>query len=285
MSDTNRMSTDLDTRLRPGGVVARRQRMAQAWARLERAHDNGWPWHEILIMARELLEEPNLTLGAFYKRRYRYKRLLAKQPELAASTPSPVPATPLIAPAQNSGESAVARARRLQQQDKAQIEAQITAPQQQQPPATTPNAPAAPLSLSGKRPRTVARKVEEIAQALEADSDMLKYPVMGAEEAMALAQDLENRGMLKLAAREFAQYCFDRIFPIYESMDNPLIRMRTDVGRWEPVVANFARARRPYGEFILTLVHRINPKATIEGKGFSGTAANQIMTLIREKNS
>ncbi|TSE18493.1 hypothetical protein Talka_02136 [Tepidimonas alkaliphilus] len=90
--------------------------------------------------------------------------------------------------------------------------------------------------------------------------------------------------MLKLAAREFAQYCFDRIFPIYESMDMALIQMRTDVGRWGPIVADFARARRPYGEFILTLVHRINPKATMESRGFSGTAASQIMTLIREKN-
>lgn len=159
------------------------------------------------------------------------------------------------------------RARRLQRQDNASA------------------APAAPHSLfSDGAPRTVARKIEEIAQALEADSDMLNYPVMDLEEALALAQDLEKRGMLKLAAREFAQYCFDRIFPIYESMDRPLIQMRIDVGRWEPIVAGFARARRPYGEFILTLVHRINPKATMEGKGFSGTAANQIMALIREKN-
>lgn len=283
------MKRDLYATVRPGSTRARREKLKEALPALEQALHNGWRWGEIVELAREILGEPNLSVGALKNIRYRYKRLLAKRPELAAPMPSPIPAVQAIAPApaspplaEPSGESAIARVRRLHQQEKAQMAA---AQQQTQTPVPAPDAPAAALSLSGKQPRTVARKVEEIAQALEADSDMLKYPVMGAEEAMALAQDLENRGMLKLAAREFAQYCFDRIFPIYESMDNPLIRMRTDVGRWEPIVANFARARRPYGEFILTLVHRINPKVTFEGKGFSGTAANQIMALIREKNS
>lgn len=170
MSSTQHSKRELHLVRRPGSPQARRDKLRETMPMLEQAHANGWRWPEILEMARELLGEPQMSLRALINLRYRYKRLLAKRPELSEPTPSPIAPpvgtnTAAEPPVQPSGESAIARARRLQQQDKAPIEAQI-APQQQQVPAATTNAAAAAHSLSGGAPRTVARKVEEIAHAL-----------------------------------------------------------------------------------------------------------------------
>ncbi|TSE18494.1 hypothetical protein Talka_02137 [Tepidimonas alkaliphilus] len=176
------MKRDLYATVRPGSRQARREKLKEALPVLEQALQNGWRWGDIVELAREMLGEPSLSIGAIKNIRYRYKRLLAKRPDLAAATPVPMPISqpvsvapmapppsdPAPAPVQ-SGESAVARVRQLHAQEKAAAAAGSL------------------LNKTPQTPRTVARKIEDILHALEADSDMLKYPVMSAEEALALA--------------------------------------------------------------------------------------------------
>lgn len=63
----------------PGSPQARREKLKQALPVLEKAHENGWRWSDILDMAREMLGEPNLTLRALINLRYRYRLSLAEQ--------------------------------------------------------------------------------------------------------------------------------------------------------------------------------------------------------------
>ena len=127
------MKRDLYATVRPGSRQARREKLKEALPALEQALQNGWRWGDIIELAREMLGEPGLSIGAIKNIRYRYKRLLARRPDLNTPIPAPPPvarpatvapiappvdANAAEAPVQSLGESAIARARRLQQQDK-----------------------------------------------------------------------------------------------------------------------------------------------------------------------
>lgn len=71
------MKRDLYATMRPGSIRARREKLKEALPVLEQVLHNGWRWVEIVEIAREMLGEPGLSVGALKNIRYRYKRLLA----------------------------------------------------------------------------------------------------------------------------------------------------------------------------------------------------------------
>lgn len=108
---------------------------------------------------------------------------------------------------------------------------------------------------------------------------------MSEEASLDLAQELEARMRLRFAVEEFARYCFERIFPVYENTHDSLIAMRTDANRWMPAVLQFARRRQPYTAILLAVLKQISPLPNLtENSGpFERFLVTQIRTVINEK--